>query len=169
MPGSDQVVSVAGHRFVTLPGSDQTESLHGDLELPLWILVTEQLEWAAPKHIVAAGALGFDMVVTEAARALKIPYLLVLPYQGFEKRWPEGSRQRLISLITDAARVHYVSAAGYSEWKMRKRNQWMVDNSDWTLALWSGRKGITANTIMYAWSRRKPVKNIWPEFVKQAV
>ncbi|RWI35482.1 SLOG family protein [Mesorhizobium sp.] len=160
---------MAGHRFVTLPGSERTESLHGDLELPLWTLATEQLEAAAPKHIVAAGALGFDMVVTEAARALGIPYVLALPYKGFEMRWKDGPRQRLLSLIMDAARIHYVSSAGYSELKMRKRNQWMVDNSDWTLALWSGRKGSTANTIMYAWSRRKQVKNIWPEFVKQAV
>jgi uncharacterized phage-like protein YoqJ len=51
---------------------------------------------------------------------------------------------------------------------MRRRNNWMIDQSDWLLALWSGKKGGTANAVMYAWSRRKPVKNIWPEFVKHA-
>ncbi|MER9176254.1 DUF1273 domain-containing protein [Mesorhizobium sp. M0955] len=168
MPGPEKVISATGHRFVQLPDQSQPESLHGALEPILWRLATDQLEIAQPSHLITGGTIGFSLVITEAARALKIPYTLALPFKSYRKRWTDGPRDRLESLIEDAASVEYISSDGYSDYKMRRRDHWMIDHSDWVMALWSGRQGGTANAIMYAWSRRKQVKNIWPEFVKQA-
>jgi uncharacterized phage-like protein YoqJ len=162
------VISTVGHRFVTMPGNGQAESLHGRLEPPLLQLANEKLTQLNPCYLITGISMGFETIVTEAARARNIPYTVAMPYRGYERRLMDEARERFMALLLDAARVHYVSGAGYSERKIHRQRAWMVDNSECMLALWTGRQGSTANAVMYAWSRRKHVKNIWPEFVKLA-
>lgn len=45
---------------------------------------------------------------------------------------------------------------------MMKRNKYMVDNSDYVIAVWSGKPGGTGNTVRYAIKSRKEVYYIDP-------
>ena len=59
-----------------------------------------------------------------------------------------------------------VSGKGYAPWKMQRRNEWMVENSEGVLTLWNGDNlGGTFKCVQYAEAMRKPIINVWPEFL----
>ena len=43
-----------------------------------------------------------------------------------------------------------VNGDPYASWKIQKRNEWMVDNSDAVITVWNGSLGGTTNTVNYA-------------------
>ncbi|PAD70641.1 hypothetical protein CHH83_02225 [Bacillus sp. 7586-K] len=45
---------------------------------------------------------------------------------------------------------------------MQKRNEWMVDNSDYVIAVWDGTKGGTGNCVKYAQKQNKYITTIKP-------
>ncbi|MGM9551427.1 MAG: SLOG family protein [Clostridia bacterium] len=71
----------------------------------------------------------------------EIKLICALPYPGFAKNSPR--------LIENADFVHTVMDS-YSIYSYQKRNEWMVDNSSLIIALFTGKKGGTQNTIKYA-------------------
>lgn len=116
--------------------------------------------------VISGGALGWDQALAAAALDLNIPTTLALPFLGFENRWPRDSQFQLEGLMYRAAHVQYICAEGYAGWKMQKRNEWMVDNSDKVLALWDGSTGGTGNCVAYANKVNKPIINLWSEWSK---
>ena len=114
--------------------------------------------------VVSGGALGWDQALAAAARELGMDYIMALPFPGFEDRWPQSSKTYLYGLMNSAKDTKYVCDAGYAGWKMQKRNEWMVDNSDLVLALWNGTTGGTSNCISYANKKQKPIVNLWETF-----
>lgn len=158
------ILGGTGHRYIR-PENGSTRLVSGtELEMPLRELLHRHFDRLMPERFIGGGALGFDMVATDVARERGIPYTLALPYLGFDDRWNDQERERLHGLSQEADEVRYVSAPGYSRHKMERRNHYIVDNSDQLIALWDGRKSGTGNCILYAWSRRRPVENIWREF-----
>lgn len=113
------------------------------------------------EKVISGGALGWDQALAAAALYLKIPYVMALPFEGFEARWPVPSIQYLSSLCEQAAETVYVCEPGYDPWKMQERNRWMVDHADRVLALWNGTDGGTANCVRYAVAKHKPIVNLW--------
>ncbi len=77
----------------------------------------------------------------------EIKLICALPYPEFSKNAPH--------LIEKADFVHTVSDKFFIN-TYQKRNEWMVDNSSLLIALTSGAKGGTQNTIKYA--EKKNVK-----------
>lgn len=45
---------------------------------------------------------------------------------------------------------------------MQKRNEYMIDNSDFVIAVWDGRPSGTGNTVRYAESKDKNIIRINP-------
>lgn len=45
---------------------------------------------------------------------------------------------------------------------MQKRNEYMVDNSDYVIAVWDGKPSGTGNTVHYAESKGKTIITIKP-------
>jgi uncharacterized phage-like protein YoqJ len=117
-------------------------------------------------YVISGGALGWDQVLAHAARANNIPYVMALPFPGFEDRWPQRSKDTLYGLMHGAREVVFVCSEGYAGWKMQKRNEWMVDKADTVLALWDGSSGGTGNCIAYANKVKKPIINLWDEYSK---
>lgn len=156
-----------GHRFIT-DGDGRVRRLSRDpIAFVIAEVVRDYLLNLKPSHFIGGGALGFDMIATDVARQLQVPYTLALPYEGYFERWEAVPRALMQSLIDDAAEVTYVSKPPYSRHKLTRRNYWMIDRADCVLALWDGRKGGTSETVLYAWSRRIPVHNIWRDFKKR--
>jgi uncharacterized phage-like protein YoqJ len=48
---------------------------------------------------------------------------------------PEAQADRIVEICDDP----------YEPWKMQKRNEWMVDNSDADIAVWNSQPGGTKN------------------------
>lgn len=117
-----------------------------------------------PKLIISGGALGWDQALADEARRLDIPFMLALPFEDFDCKWPKESRGHLAELMYYATEVFYVCVPGYAPWKMQARNKWMVDNADIVLALWNGTSGGTANCIKYAESVKKDIVNLWEDY-----
>lgn len=135
-------------------------------------LVVLAIDWLVAQHayfpdreleVISGGALGWDQALAQAAWMNNVPFMFALPFEGFETKWPSDSQHYLKRLMDSATRVHYVCEPGYSPWKMQKRNEWMVDNSDQVLALWDGSDGGTANCVKYANKVGKPITNLWEQ------
>lgn len=111
-----------------------------------------------PTAIISGMALGWDLGLAEAAIGLGIPLIAAVPFVGQERRWPRESRELYHNLLNEATGAHIVTDGPYAVWKMFKRNQYMVDNSDMVFAFWNGDEtGGTANTVKYAKKRDKPI------------
>jgi len=157
------VVAVTGHRPNGLgasnPYSDQTywklESLAEDL-----------IKRLAPVDRVYTGmALGWDQAVAQACLALGVKYVAAIPFHGQENKWLPQAQRRYNSLIESAAERVVVSKGGYSPNKMQLRNMFMVNKADVVLALYSGNRGGTQNTVNYTRKMRVPMLNAWQSWI----
>jgi uncharacterized phage-like protein YoqJ len=155
------IICGTGHRPDKLGGYTTQASVRLFLLARNWLLLNR------PERVISGGALGWDQALASAARSLGIPYVLALPFPGFEDRWPKESKDFLYGLMVQASAVKYICDPGYAGWKMQKRNEWMVDHSDKVLALWNGVPGGgTSNCISYANKVGKPITNLWDTYVE---
>lgn len=153
------IVCASGHRPNALGGYGQ-ESVH-----KLFGFAKHVLSSMCPDEVVSGMALGWDQAVASASSVLGIPWVAAVPFDGQESAWPGSSQKAYRELIKSAYRIHVVSPGGYSAYKMQVRNEWMVNNSDEVLALWSGSFGGTYNCVMYATSVGKKVVNVWQDWI----
>lgn len=159
MTFTGKIVACTGHRLKSLGGYDPAifEKL-----VSLSIHCLKRLE---PKLVITGGALGWDQACASACGILRIPYDVYYPFEGYDARWPEKSRERARD-IHSLARVHRVVCAdGYEEWKMEVRNEEMVDDAEIVLALYNGiPKGGTHNCVTYARRMGRQVLNCWDRY-----
>ena len=107
-------------------------------------------------------ARGIDMWAGEIVLKQKkynpdICLICAVPYEGFEKKW-EISEQNLYRHILESADSVKFICKHYSRSCFQIRNCYMVDRSDRVIAVYSGEKGGTKNTVQYA--KRKDVEVI---------
>lgn len=152
------ILSATGHRPNKLGGYS------GEARGRLVRLAMKSICEHRPTEIITGMALGWDTAVAVAACTLNIPYIAAVPFKGQENKWPEESVDLYRFLLSKAKNIVYVCEDGYAPWKMQKRNEWMVDNSETVLALWDGSNGGTANCIAYARGVDKPVINVWRDY-----
>ena len=79
-----------------------------------------------------------------------IELVIARPFPSQPNRWPTEARRHYEKILQKADRIIETSDDPYAAWKLQKRNQWMVDNSDATIAIWDGTLSGTANTVEYA-------------------
>lgn len=119
-----------------------------------------------PNVVISGMALGWDTALAEAAVQLKIPLRAYIPFVGQESKWPPISQQKYHIILMQAQEIIDVCEPGYAVWKMQKRNEAMVNDSQLVLALWDGSAGGTANCIAYAQRVDKPIHNLWGAYEK---
>lgn len=117
-------------------------------------------------------ALGIDMWSAEIVLELKKQYqhiklICAIPCKRQYAKWNKESYIQWLSIKNKADKVHYVSKEPYTAWCMQKRNEWMVDNSDYVIAVWDGSNGGTGNCIKYARKKHKAITIIDPKHYKQ--
>lgn len=110
---------------------------------------------------IAGGALGVDMLASQAVLGLKalrpeVKLVIARPFPSQACKWPK-SMQTLAAAINGHAEVTDVSSDPYDPKKMIIRDQWMVDRSDYVLAVKEADKidGGTVKTIQYARVKQK--------------
>lgn len=158
-------VAGSGHRppkiFTSNPWSDENFK-----NLTAFIINT--IENRQIDEVITGGALGFDQALATAAQYLEIPYSVYIPFEGFNSVWPAKSRNKLEALCNSAKEVRVISNhIGYAK-AFQKRNEAMVDNSNYLLCLWDGTQhGGTSNCLEYAASKENyETFNLWDSWVK---
>lgn len=153
------IISLTGHRPGKLGGYRDFNPTRDRVKQGMTRVFTEE----KPDRIVVGMALGVDTWAAEVALTLRIPFIAAVPFIGQERVWPPESQAHYRDLLTKAERVEIVTDGGYDVWKMQKRNEWMVDNSDALLAVWDGTPGGTANCVKYAEKVGKRIIRLNPQ------
>lgn len=83
-----------------------------------------------------------------ARQGTDIKLICAIPFEGFEKRWPEWEG-RYNAIMEKADLVRFI-CKGNVRGSHQIRNVWMVDHSARVIAVFSGEKSGTKNTIDYA-------------------
>lgn len=165
-------VSFTGHRPQQLGGFRPNPT-----QTHVKMCLRKVIEAVCIKHpnstFITGGALGVDQWAAEIVIDLRVKYaarsIIARPFpnQGGD-RWPQASKdhlQYLCDMSDDVKDVSEVNPKNYGQMvkMMNDRNEWMVDNSDWVIAVWSGKKkGGTYNCYSYARRQGKPVGVIDP-------
>lgn len=110
-------------------------------------------------------AIGWDMAIAQACINLNIPFVACIPFKGQELLWPKRTQVYWKNLLIRSCKVVYVCDPGYCSVKMQKCNEYMVDHSRKSLALWDGTKGGTANCCSYAKSKEVEIISCWDGYV----
>ena len=108
-------------------------------------------------NYISGMALGVDMLAAERILYHKNRYFTPLyleaaiPYKNQYTIWPEDEQKRYHSILKRADKVKILYGTAYANWKLNKRNKWMVDESRYVIAIWDGtRHGGTFNCYSYA-------------------
>jgi len=115
-------------------------------------------------RFISGGALGVDTWAAEEVLALKRKYPLIMleiavPCLEQEAKWRDEDKKRYRNILEQADEVK-VLEQHYTAECMGKRNKYMVNESSYVIAVWSGKRGGTANTIAYAKSLERDVEVI---------
>lgn len=106
-------------------------------------------------HFIAGGAIGFDTLAAQKILYLrndykKIDLTLAIPCEDQASKWSDEDKYVYEDIKGSADKVIYISKK-YEKGCMLKRNRFMVDNSNFVIAAWNGRKiGGTYYTLNYA-------------------
>ena len=118
-------------------------------------------------RFIAGGAIGVDTLAAQVVLALKVKYpsielIIARPFPSQACKWPKQSQSLSEAICRHATSIVDVSPDPYAPAKMQIRNQWMVDNSDYLLAVRDLTiiKGGTANAIQYATIKQKVVVGV---------
>jgi len=133
-------------------------------------VVTSFMRDHGVNHFISGLAIGVDMLGAESValcrvfmKGVEIKLTGAMPFPSQPNKWPEPTRQHWHNVCGLCNEVVAVSADPYSPAKMQIRNEWMVDNSDYVIAVWNGVKsGGTWNCMQYAKAQGKPVFVIQP-------
>jgi len=115
--------------------------------------------------VISGMAIGFDQWLAHIALSLDIHLSAYIPFEGQESMWNEKYQNQYASLLARCKLIKYVCEPGYAAWKMQKRDEAMINDSDCVLALWNPakQKGGTWNAISYAIKHNKKIINIWSD------
>lgn len=111
-------------------------------------------------------AMGFDIIAAEAVALMKKVYknhnirlVAAVPFLKQSSTFTPDWKERYDNILKVADETIVLSSAYYSGC-YQKRNEYMVDNSDYVLTWWDGKPGGTGNTIRYANSLQRAVINL---------
>jgi uncharacterized phage-like protein YoqJ len=145
-------IAVTGHRPHKLGGYNATDNFKA-----IRRHMRDFLEQAPDGELclISGGALGIDQFWMEVGLHMDLPVIAMLPFEGYDAKWPDFSRQKHKKLLDRCEEVVYACESGYEPWKLQKRNELMVDNCDVLTAYWDGTSGGTMNCLDYAGDRSK--------------
>lgn len=117
-------------------------------------------------HFIVGMALGVDIYSAEIVLSLKEKYPEItlecaIPCENQCEKWSEPMRDRYYD-ITERCDEETMLQRHYTKDCMQKRNRYMVDKSDYVIAVWNGEPSGTENTVRYAESKGKNIIRINP-------
>lgn len=135
-------------------------------------LARAALERYQPQRVASGMALGWDQALAQAALDLGIPLIALVPFDGFDRRWPTQAQRALHTLLERATERHVITTTPVGSYReaaraLHLRNDALLDaaQSDahgLLLALWNGAQdGGTYGAIVKARKRGVRIVNLW--------
>jgi len=162
-------IAFAGHRPHKLPDKETGYDPTNPTRVAVKAAIHDVLQRAINKYgetheivVITGGALGVDQDAASIAHKLGLPFIVAVPCQGQDSKWPAESKVRYAKMLSLASQVIMVHDGPYNHSCMQDRNEWMVDNCDALVAVWDGTSGGTANCVDYAKKKNKPIIRINP-------
>jgi uncharacterized phage-like protein YoqJ len=112
-------------------------------------------------EVISGMALGFDQLLAGVAIKLGIPVIAAVPIAEQAKLWNREQVEEYMKLLSLCHRVEIVTEGSYATWKMHKRNEWMVNNSDLLLAYNNKTDGGAVACVSYALKVGRKVINLF--------
>ncbi len=111
-------------------------------------------------------ALGVDTYAANIVLNLKAQYPGItlecaIPCETQAVKWNERDRDIYYDLIAKCDKETLLQQ-NYTSDCMQKRNEYMVDNSDYVIAVWNGKPSGTGNTVKYAKKKNRVVLLVNP-------
>lgn len=157
-----------GHRPNKLFGYDPHTEGNRTMLYKLRDIIIEHIEVHNVDTFITGMALGIDMWAGRIVIKLKEKYphiklVSAVPCKNHPNKWIKKSQDEWKMIIDKCDTVHYVSKEDYTAWCMQDRNEWMVNNSQYVIAVWDGTKGGTGNCINYALKQNKQITSLHPK------
>ncbi len=154
-----------GHRPNKLKGYDAKDNK----EL-LWRLhaeIVRHIEEYNVDTFVNGLALGIDLWSAKIVLKLKEKYphiklISAIPCRNHPNKWNKESRDLWQEICDKSDEVVLVTDEDYKPYLMQVRNVWMVNKSDFVIAVWDETDGGTGNCVKYAQKQNKEITNIKP-------
>lgn len=149
-----------GHRPQRLPCKfDETHPACIKIKNQLKRLVVGLIEKKNVTHFISGVALGVDLWAAEIVLNLKEAYPNItleaaVPCSSQADRWNAVAKERYNRILLQCDKTVLISEQ-YTADCMMKRNKYMVDSSDYVVAVWNGKPSGTGKTIKYAVEREK--------------
>lgn len=154
-------VAFTGHRPDKLDGYNDRLGDFADMRIRSALI--KELQRLRPDHAITGMAQGVDQIAAFCCAWLDIPYTAAIPFKGQDRMWPQRAKAIYNGILAGAAHTHVVCGPEVDvKIALQLRNEWMVDNADYLIAVWDGSKGGTANCIRYAEIMRVPMTIIHP-------
>lgn len=154
-----------GHRPNKLKGYDPIDNK--ELLWRIYKEVEDHIDNKGVTTFISGMALGVDMWAAKMILRIKkynpeIRLICAIPCKNHASKWNAQSQKEWQTIVEQADEVFYVSEEEYKPYLMQKRNAWMVDNSDYIIAVWDGSNGGTGNCVKYAQKEDKQIIIIKP-------
>lgn len=110
-------------------------------------------------------AMGFDIIAAEAVLLLKNAYktplklIAVVPFPEQKETFSPLWKKRYEKVLSECDCTITLSDK-YYQGCYQKRNEYMVDNSDYVLTWYDGKSGGTKNTMRYAEKKQRFILNV---------
>lgn len=88
-----------------------------------------------------------------------------IPRETYAVKWNERDRDIYYDLLSKSDKETFLQQKYMSDC-MQKRNEYMVNNSDYVIAVWNGKPSGTGNTVEYAKKKNKVVLLVDPQILK---
>ena len=143
-----------GHRPTKLPwGYDETDARCVALKEKIYD-IAEAVYESGIRHFICGMAMGCDLYFCEAVLELRDRYgditvEAAIPCATQASKWKESLRRRYDVLVRRCD-IQTVLRPRYTHDCMRKRNEYMVENSSVIIAVYDGELGGTMQTLMLA-------------------
>ncbi|MCY8549487.1 DUF1273 domain-containing protein [Bacillus haynesii] len=165
----DKTLAFTGHRPDKLFGYDPLEEGNMRLFLKLKTLVERLINRRGIDTFVSGMALGSDMWSAQVVLSLRKKYphiklICAVPCMNQSEKWKREDKDTYHNILKDADHICYISKENYTPWCMQRRNEWMIDNSKFLIAIWDGvEAGGTWNTVKYANKRQRSIIRLDPK------
>lgn len=130
------------------------------------------------RRFYVGGALGVDMWAGEAVLSLKalpeypaIELVCVIPFAGHDSPWDAPSKRRLAKLLSSCDKQITAASADRTD-AYKVRNYYMVDNSEYLIAVHDGDGGErsgASQAVNYAKKRKREIILIHPDTAKASL
>jgi len=155
---------VVGHKPDKLWGYDIAEPHYDVLkEIVKSVITSYGIKRVYVGMELGAGQLCAQACVDLKLTGLQLELIAAIPCQNHSCKWPESAQNYYNYLLAMCDQKILVSDAPYNTYLMQVRNQYIIDNSDATLAIWDGYADETADCVEYTAGKLKPIIRLEPK------